>query len=392
MKFFSDNVDQSMSLKVGNNGMNQSFFRLISDYLAGIKSSSVSIPSNLNALAQSHQIAPIIYYQTNDQKLKSAYLQAISVYTQRKALLKQITEALSEIPFYIVKGITVAQYYPNPQLRTMGDCDIIVHEEEKEKARQLLLSIGFTDHTGEWNTEEWHLKKSGLDFELHHRLLYDETVNTKVEKAFTDTAWDYVQDHELDVNFHFVFLLLHLKKHLLNRGVGLRQFMDLSVMSLNARLDYERVSTFLRQAGIEKFAGVCSALCLRWFGISLPVETPEITDEFYEKTTETILANGVFGFGLPRDERKILLNSIKQSGKLGAIARLYFPSYEDCTDTPKYKWIKGKPYLMPALWIYRIFWALFSGKSKSSVEYMSAVAKSDKAISDRNEELAAWGL
>ena len=163
-------------------------------------------------------------------------------------------------------------------------------------------------------------------------------------------------------------------------------------MSKNAGLDKQQISVFLQQAGIEKFAGVCSALCSRWFGISLPVETPEIADEFYNHATETILSNGVFGFEVPVDEEKRMLNSIKKTGKTRSIIDHIFPSYKTCCTTPKYKWIKGKPYLMPLLWIYRIIWALFSGKSKSSAEYISAVAGSDKAMDERSRELSAWGL
>ena len=263
--------------------MKNDILALLSDYLNTRNSNNMTATQEIIAVAQAHQVLPIVYYQTKDTTLRLAYIKAISTYTQRRALLEQINSAFSEIPFFIAKGMTVAQYYPVPQLRTMGDCDIIVHECDKERAKQILLSLGFKETTGEWNDMEWHFQKQALDFELHHRLLYDEDVNTEQEKAFTDLVWDYVKDRELDVNFHFVYLLLHLKKHLLSRGVGIRQFMDLAVMSKNANLDCERISDFLHRVGIVNFAGVCSALCLRWFGIALPVETPEITNEFFEK-------------------------------------------------------------------------------------------------------------
>ena len=372
--------------------MDLDILNILSDYIGNKPTTMRALSKDTLALAQSHQVVPILYYQTKDKTLYQSYLQAISTYTQRQQLLSQITEALTDIPFYTVKGVALAQYYPIPQLRTMGDSDIIVHENDKERAREILLSIGFKDTTGEWDDMEWHFQKQGLDFELHHRLLYDEAVNTEQEKAFADTAWDYVQNHELDSNFHFAYLLLHLKKHLLNRGVGIRQFMDLAVMSKNAGLEPETLKVFLQQAGIERFAGVCSALCLRWFDIALPVDTPEISDAFYQSATDTILSNGVFGFEVPVDEQKLLLNHVKKKGKAHLIITHLFPSYKICCITPKYKWIKGKPFLMPVLWIYRCLWALFSGRSKSSAEYISSVAVSDKAMAKRDQDLAEWGL
>ncbi len=365
---------------------------LLSDYVNNKASLGITVTHELVELAQDHQVAPIVFFQTKDKSLYQYYLGAISSYTKRQNLLCQITDALGDILFYSVKGLSVAQYYPIPQLRTMGDCNVIVHEKDKERARDVLISLGFTDNTSDWKEKEWVFKKQGLEFELHHRLLYEQVMNEPQEIAFTDMAWDYVNNHELNVNFHFVFLLLHLKKHFLYQGVGIRQFMDLAVMCKNAYLDREQVQTFLHQAGIEKFAGICSALCLRWFGISFPIETPKISDEFFDSATATILSNGVFGFETPINVEKRLLNNIRKSGKVGAVIDHLFPSYKDCSITPKYKWIKGKPYLMPALWIYRFFWALFSGKGKTSMEYVSTVASSDKAMAEREKELATWGL
>ena len=372
-------------------GMNTDFIKLLANHMEN-RPFEVQVTQELKMLAQNHQLSPIVYYQTKDDTFRLSYLQAINVYTQRKALLDQIIEAFSDIPYYIVKGLNVSKYYPIPQLRTMGDCDIIVHESDKERAKQILLSLGFKETTGEWDDMEWHFQKQGFDFELHHRLLYDEAVNTEQEVEFTSKAWYYVKNNELDVNFHFVFLLLHLKKHFLNRGVGIRQFMDLALMSINAELNRERIEAFLQQAGIKKFAGVCSALCLRWFGVAFPVDTPEIPDEFYDTATVTILSNGVFGFNVPIDEEKQLLNNVKKSGKAGTILAHLFPSYKICCSTPKYRWIKGKPYLLPVLWIYRLFSALLNGKGKTSAKYVTAVANSHNAMVERDEYLSNWGL
>lgn len=372
--------------------MDYNLFFYLSEFINRKNPLEISVPKGIVSIAKAHQISPILFYQTKDNALYQSYLHTISIYTQRVNLLEQIKKALDDTSFYTVKGIAVSKYYPVPQLRTMADCDIVVHEGDKEKVKQAFLSIGFHYIETKWDSAEWHFEKQGLDFELHHRLLYDEIVNTEQEKVFADTAWEYVQDHELDVNFHFVFILIHLKKHLLNSGVGLRQFMDLAVMSKNADLDRSTISGFLKQVGLEKFAGVCSALCARWFGVSLPVETIEISDEFFDYATETILSNGVFGFNNPDNRGKSILNSVGKQGKFGSVIHKFFPSYSGCAGTLKYKWIKGKPYLMPILWIYRPFEFLFSGRIKEGFERISAVAKSDKAMAERSQELSAWGL
>ena len=371
--------------------MNTTIIQLLSDHLNGARSAAAVSPEDID-LAASHQLLPIVYYQTKDASAHRAFLQSICSYTQRSALLQQIDEAFLEIPYYTVKGLSMARYYPVPQLRTMGDCDIIVHECDKERAKEALLSIGFSYEEMEWDDMEWHFSKQGLEFELHHSLLYDETVNTEPQKAFAARAWEHEHDHELDVNFHFVYALIHLKKHLLNRGVGLRQFMDLAVMSKNAALDRDVIADYLKQLELEYFAGVCSALCTEWFGIALPVESAEINDEFFSLATETILANGVFGFDNPENLENGLLNSIDKHGKFPLIFSKLFPSYKTCCITPKYKWIKGKPYLMPVLWLYRPFAVLFAGRLKDEMTHIADVVGSDEKIESRKRVLAAWGL
>ena len=150
---------------------NNYFIQLLNDHIFSRPSFDGSVPQDIVFLAKSHQVSPIVHYQTKNKLLLQAYLQAVSSFTRRENLLLQIEESLRDIPFYTVKGISVARYYPVPQLRTMGDCDIIVHESDKEKARDVFLSIGFEEHTSEWDSAEWHFQKQGLDFELHHRLL-----------------------------------------------------------------------------------------------------------------------------------------------------------------------------------------------------------------------------
>ncbi len=372
--------------------MNEDLIGILSDFINNKQSPDAKASQELISAAVSHQVLPVLYHQTHDKELYRPYLRAISSYTQRKMWLSRIDEILADIPHCTVKGIAVSEYYPVPQLRTMGDCDIIVHESDKEKAKELLLADGFHYREDEWDGREWHFNKQGFDFELHHRLLYEENVNTKLDMAFVDTVWNHVENNELEPNFHFVYVLLHLKKHMLNIGVGFRQFMDLAVMSKYASLDREKLNGYLAQVGLVKFAGVCSALCLRWFGIAFPVDTPEISDEFYAEATETIYKNGVFGFASYDKYDKRVINTIGRKGKLGAILSRFFPSYKSCAGTKKYQWIKGKPYLMPALWVYRIFEFLLSGKSKAAFDYIEETVGSDKELEERNRELEQWGL
>lgn len=45
------------------------------------------------------------------------------------------------VPYVILKGTAAAQYYPQPEYRTMGDVDIMTRREDLDKAYQQLLDM-----------------------------------------------------------------------------------------------------------------------------------------------------------------------------------------------------------------------------------------------------------
>ena len=380
--------------------------RVLADYLNRRKTEN--IPDGLDwdtlaDLALRHQVSGMVYYQCKEllpadkrAPLKQAYFFAVMVHTNRTQNMAEIGGAFekADIPFFTVKGLDVAALYPTPALRTMGDCDIIVHPEDKERAHQVLLSLGFTPG-GERQDMEWHYHKNGLDFELHDHLLYDETVNSQVSKDFTGLAWDYAKGEgcrkELDRGFHFIFLLLHLKKHLLNSGVGFRQFMDLVVAARGWQMDAASLETRLQQLQLQDFRKVCFALCNQWFDAQLQ-PAAGLMPEFIEQATEKIFANGIFGFNDASNRANGNLNTLHEKGKLRTVIGRIFPSYRGVYYVPHYSFVRGRPWLLPAVWVYRWFRGIFKGKGKDAVRLLSSAVQSDEQLEDRQKTLSQWGL
>lgn len=69
--------------------MNTDIIKLLSNHIEK-QPCKIHVTPELKSLAESHQLIPIVYYQTKDDSLRLPYLQAINAYTQRTALLKQI--------------------------------------------------------------------------------------------------------------------------------------------------------------------------------------------------------------------------------------------------------------------------------------------------------------
>ncbi|MCQ2426100.1 MAG: nucleotidyltransferase family protein [Lachnospiraceae bacterium] len=357
-------------------------------------------------ISAAHQVTGILYYKAKSSlpaeflpDFQRSYLACVADGTKKNAVLKAIDKAFTEngIPYLIFKGTEIAARYPVPALRTMGDLDILVHEEDKERAGDLLLSIGFTGD--DRRDMEWCFFKNGMEFELHHRLLYDETVNSEADKAFGDAAWENASPaacdgstarYVLDVSYHYVYILLHLKKHILNNGAGLRQFADAAVWKKYAGTDPEKVAELLKEADIERFAAVCGELCARWFD---GIENKEVfSDAFYEQTTQTIFDNGVFGFQNEENAEKHMLNQVRTKGTFLTILSRIFPSYRDFYYVPHYSFIQGRPYLLPVAWIYRFYRAIRYGKLKESEQYVSDVIGSGEKAKERENVLKEWGI
>ena len=108
-------------------------------------------------LSEQHQVSGIVYAQCKKPLFRHAYYGAIADYLKRKEALALLERTLrdNDIDFFLVKGHVVAEYYPLPALRTMGDVDVVVHPEDRERVRDILLELGFTTD-GVMGAFEWH--------------------------------------------------------------------------------------------------------------------------------------------------------------------------------------------------------------------------------------------
>lgn len=186
-----------------------------------------------------HQVDGILYYQCRDFipssfsiVLEQRFNGVIFSYKNREKILQDIDKTFKakRIPFLTIKGIEIAERYPIPFLRTMGDSDILVHKEDKERAGIALEELGFS--IGERNPDyDWLCQKMGMMFELHHNLLYKEAMTVDKQALFFNDYWNYVNNGKLDWSFHYLYLIAHLRKHIMYSGAGFRMFMDLAVLA-----------------------------------------------------------------------------------------------------------------------------------------------------------------
>lgn len=357
--------------------------------------------------ANSHQIEGIIFKQCGNRipdgnalkRLTELYATDMFYHANRVNLETEIRGAFrhNNIDFFFVKGSEVASLYPIPALRTMGDSDIVLHSYDKEKAHRLLQSMGYRNVTK--LDHEWSYFKNKMEFEIHDHLLYERSNGDESLEQYFNACWNYVQREDiLDWNFHFLFLIVHLRKHILCSGAGLRQFMDIAVlMKNNEKLNWSWIEQELSKLGLLKFAQTVVCLCEKWFGVPAKIISPVLEETFYEETTAKIFDDGVFGFDNEENNTNNVVNDIRKTkrAKSTMIKRAlgyFFPPYKEMRKSEHYAFLRGRPYLLPLVWIYRFFYGIARHKQKKVIRHLKGSFITEKTLENRKVTLERWGL
>ena len=343
------------------------FIKVLSDYLNG-RNTELADEMDWGIIlqyARRHQVSGIIYHQAKEymvpeiqEQFRKDMLGTYYYQINRENDIKEIEKALGreKIPYFIVKGPKVAELFPIPRLRVMGDVDLIIHTNDRETCHKLIQQFGYMC-VSRREDREWQYYKNRMEIELHDRLVYKETVNGIGHEAFFNDCWKYVYEGELDWSFHLMFLIFHLRKHLMNKGVGFRQFMDLTVVAQKAAINWEWVEERLKETGMLEFAKRCYGFIYKWFSIRTPI-MDEPDESFFEEASIKIFEDGVFGFGNIDNEDAALINQVRfkryPKVEMARIAiRKVFPRYKDLKYVTAYSYLQKYPLLLPCAWIQR---------------------------------------
>lgn len=298
------------------------------------------------------------------------------------------------IPLLPFKGWRVREAWPEACLRTMGDVDLLIHPEDRERADALMLSLGYEKYVD--NHAVWTYFARDILIEIHDHMFYEHLVSDVDYQAYFDAAWSHV-GREDEESFHLLYLFAHTAKHVINKGMGVRAFLDLCVMCRSARLQGDLLERELKRLKLFGFAGVCLAICKRWFALEPPFPIPELPEERLEALTEKIFRDGTFGLDNEENDQAKAAKEIQRSGlpywlAAGKLLReRLFPTYSDMILSSQYAFLKGRPWLLPVAWVYRWGFALVH-KRELGTSKMTEPLVNRKEIRERQELLRSWNL
>ena len=292
-------------------------------------------------------VFPLVFHTTQEllpeevkRKWEEAFLQNLASNIRVNAAHASLHRLLTEhdIPYVILKGCASARYYPEPELRTMGDVDFLVDTKDLEHCSVILQKSGMSridDGTHRFHREySWQ----NIVFELHWDLPgIPDTDSDKFESQIGRFISDRVCIESSygafcvpDDYCHGLLLLLHTAAHITSEGVGLRHLCDWLVFA-NRFKEEDFCSQFeepLKEIGLWEFAKILTALGVRFFGMPEKKWVEGTDRQLLDDLMADVLGSGNFGskdrgrLGYSGVMREIYLRRIKDHGMLWSFASL----------------------------------------------------------------------
>lgn len=343
------------------------------------------------SFCEKHCISNIVAYAVNlldtsmPQEIKIYFNEIIYQSLAKEARLEieiqNITDAFEKngIAHMLLKGSVIKNLYPQPDMRSMCDVDILVGNMLDE-AFPVMKAHGF--HLKERdNLHDCYFKKPFINLELHSSLVDEELTElysyfkTGFERAHLQENQKF--RYELSKEDFYIFLLAHFAKHFKRTGTGIRSVADIFVyLSKNSGLDFDYIYNEIEKIGLLKFAQRIQKIARNWFAEG--IIDPNDSVEGY------IISSGAYGNYLNLELNRFLQgnsdNNSYRIKKLKYFLRVAFPDFKYMS--ARYPVLQKNKFLLPFFWSVRIFYTLF--KSRGSVKYrLGGVAGSDKNSADK---------
>ncbi|MBQ9532008.1 MAG: nucleotidyltransferase family protein [Eubacterium sp.] len=290
------------------------------------------------------------------KKFEDDFYNAIFRYSFQGSVIEELSSLFekNEIKHIFFKGAQIRDYYPVSEARVMGDIDILIYPESRDRAKEILVENGYELVNS--NGPVYDYKKNGVTVEVHTKIISGKVGSSNAEGCFLDAMEHASFDGyrgKLDNSYHFAYLLTHIAHHFWFYGAGVKLILDLAAFLREENVDMNAVSEKMKEIGLEDFSKVILSVCKKWFD-----EGEAYTDNI--KTTEEFLVSfGAFG-NLNRNKAAVVerkeLEEGKETSRFMTKLRLAFPPYEKLKNIPYISFIEGRPYLIGAAWIYRFYY------------------------------------
>lgn len=349
--------------------------------------------------AKKHNIAAILFYGALNcnvpqeteymQELYQLTLQSLMVSLNQTCEIEKVEATFENehIDYMPLKGAILKAIYPKPEMRTMGDADILIKLEQYPQIEEAMSGLDFefqyeSNHEFVWS-------KPSLFLELHKSIT--PSYDTDFYRYF-GTGWKIATQvsersrYEMSAEDFYIYIFVHFTKHYRMSGIGIKHLLDLWVYA-NGRtdLDWNYVENELEKMNLHAFyLNVVKTIDV-WFN---GAKETEITD---------LITNMIFSSGQYGTADMGMINFALQNGKDSAWKikfdkwfKVIFLPYQDMQE--KYQILKRIPFLLPIMWIVRCVDVVIRKKEQLE-QYRNKMNQVDtKKVNESKRALDAVGL
>lgn len=319
---------------------------------AGLKGEIITLPEEseaLEKLTKEHSISAYLYQVSKDDKYKKFYLGSALINSAMDKEMEKITSCFSkqDIEHVVMKGFYLKSFYPNPNLRVMGDVDILIQPSKIKQVSKYMKELGFKLISKD--SHHWEFCKGKMHVEIHHSLVGNESPYYKcfshpfdnVEKLAGSTYF-------FQPNYHLKFVLAHYAKHLyVGGGAGIRPLCDVYVILNSFDIDFKKLEEDLKELHLFDFwQTILTALFVIFDYQKISFVKNEHINDFLQFT----LDSGIHGFALENNQFQHQV--VARGGKIKIIFSRWFIPIKSIQGI--YPWSK-MVILLPFAYICRFF-------------------------------------
>ena len=304
-----------------------------------------------------------------DKQFKEAKEKAIRknvlLDAERAKILRRMEQ--EKIWYMPLKGALLHSWYPKLGMRQMSDNDILCDSSKMKQVREIFLDEGYTCEKFGREKDDVYFKQPVLNFEMH-RSLFGNAFSEQIRRYYEGVQARLIRNKDCEYGYSFtqedfyLYMLAHEYSHFAFGGTGVRSLADTYVFlkKCGSSLDWSYIRRELRKLELADFEQQNRELAMKLF------ERKKLTDA-EKKLLNFHIFSGAYG------TTEIVVRHFYELFGTGSEIKysLYrvFPPYSYVQKVVP--WVKGRPLLLPAAWVYRFYRGLTSGRSNllSEIRY-----------------------
>lgn len=343
---------------------------------------------SLLRISKFHDVSHLVYYALKDNnhfkeckeycEFKKCYDLALIRDVRRDYGLKLVKHVFKKIkkPFIILKGPNLLTLYPKSWMRTSADIDIFIKKDDLTVVTNAFTKLG----AGNLVDGAHHLSfdiNGDIHIEIHYLLIeekpfykaYNYLINVWNNALLKDNdSYEY----SLSLDDSYIYHIVHMAKHFINGGCGIRSIIDLYLINELLINDFDSVDCILKDIGLFEFKKQMSELAINWFN--------NTNDLVIDDLGLYIINGGIYG----TIKQNVIVKKTTNKRFLYYFKRIFLPFK---MMKRKYYVLSDLPFLLPIFWIIRLFRLFKKGTRNKVLEEINAEKSINKSDVVKTKEL-----